>query len=944
MADSFTENFGFDQPQVDASTNTWGTKTNLNWSSLDAILTQIAGTNIGAARPSPSFAGMFWINNTFPSTTQWTLYIYDGINDVAVGVINTVNNVFVPVAGAVGTTAVYFAQDTSTTPNTITASISTTPYPPISIGVMVIVKVANSVTGPTVISLDGSGPIAVVRSDSTSLQNNDIVANQTAILIFDGSHFQYFPPSPRRVLISNTTYYVNTGTGSDTTGNGSATTPWATIQKAVNFVQQKVDLGGYNVTISVTISGTYTQNTSITGPFIGVTSLNSVAIVGNPSNPAACPITVTGNDCFTGGYFSFFSVLGFQLSTVTSGYALNSNTGSVILFEYMIFGACASGHILANGCAAVFANGAYTIAGSAPFHWCAEVNGLLDCYNQTVTLTGAPAFSQAFAVCSGSATMTVNGNTFTGSATGQRYLISTNGTLFTGGAGEAYLPGNSAGLQKTGGRYDSDPLGIADGGTGATTLATAQANLGITNITGGSQQSVTATAGTTITAANFIGRLIARSGITANATDTTDTAANIVAAISNAQVGTILQINYQNNTAYTVTLAAGAGVTLSGNTAVYPNSTRIYWLLVTATGTPAVTLYGSAYGFNYVPATAGANSNITSLTGLTTALSAAQGGTGINNSNTITLGGNVNTGGALTTSGALSTSGSYAATLTFSGATNVTFPLTGTLLAGNTPYLPNGQCQFIYTSATVVTLTPWNGNNIVINGSVYGIPSGGVSATYNSCYVNGVAGQTLPASSLVYAYLFNNGGTLTLDFSTTAYVSDTTAGNVGIKVKNGASSRSLVGMAYTNPSSQFQSTLVRSYFNRTAAINYNAAEGSYTTTSGSNVELSTAIECPFLIWQDDSVQVVVNGSVTNNTAGSTNTGYVAFNTSTINLPNVSSHYDINYYYPLSHTIFWSAAQGSCAEGYNYATYYVHVSGGTGTWAYISVETIVGASR
>jgi len=68
----------------------------------------------------------------------------------------------------------------------------------------------------------------------------------------------------------------------------------------------------------------------------------------------------------------------------------------------------------------------------------------------------------------------------------------------------------------------------------------------------------------------------------------------------------------------------------------------------------------------------GANSDITSLTGLTTALGAAYGGTGIANNaaETITIGG----------------AGTYALTLTLTNTTNVTLPTTGTVLtnAANT--------------------------------------------------------------------------------------------------------------------------------------------------------------------------------------------------------------------------------------------------------------------
>ena len=111
-------------------------------------------------------------------------------------------------------------------------------------------------------------------------------------------------------------------------------------------------------------------------------------------------------------------------------------------------------------------------------------------------------------------------------------------------------------------------------------------------------------------------------------------------------------------------------------------------------------------------AASGANSDITSLTGLTTPISGAQGGTGVANSGkTITLGGN------------LTTSGEHNATLTLTAATTVTLPATGTLatLAG-TETLTNKTTEklvlndgyteevFAISDGATVNLDPNNGS------------------------------------------------------------------------------------------------------------------------------------------------------------------------------------------------------------------------------------------
>lgn len=54
MPDSTTVNYGLVKPEVGASDDTWGTKLNANWTSIDAIVKAIE-TSVGAKLPSTSF-------------------------------------------------------------------------------------------------------------------------------------------------------------------------------------------------------------------------------------------------------------------------------------------------------------------------------------------------------------------------------------------------------------------------------------------------------------------------------------------------------------------------------------------------------------------------------------------------------------------------------------------------------------------------------------------------------------------------------------------------------------------------------------------------------------------------------------------------------------------------------------------------------------------------
>jgi hypothetical protein len=156
-----------------------------------------------------------------------------------------------------------------------------------------------------------------------------------------------------------------------------------------------------------------------------------------------------------------------------------------------------------------------------------------------------------------------------------------------------------------------------------------------------------------------------------------------------------------------------------------------------------------------------ANSDITSLTGLTTPLSGAQGGTGVSNSGkTITLGGN------------LTTSGEHNATLTLTAATTVTLPATGTLatLAG-TETLTNKTTEklvlndgyteevFAISDGATVNLDPNNGS----------IQTWTLGANRTPDQANWAAGQSI-------TLMIDDGTARTITWTTLAVVWETNGG------------------------------------------------------------------------------------------------------------------------------------------------------------------------
>lgn len=80
-----------------------------------------------------------------------------------------------------------------------------------------------------------------------------------------------------------------------------------------------------------------------------------------------------------------------------------------------------------------------------------------------------------------------------------------------------------------------------------------------------SAATMTADAASTITVDKLAGGLILRSGITAGRIDTSDTAANILAAFPEMDIGDSFEVVISNTSGFTQTLAGGANVTASGN-------------------------------------------------------------------------------------------------------------------------------------------------------------------------------------------------------------------------------------------------------------------------------------------------------------------------------------------------------------------------------------------
>lgn len=246
---------------------------------------------------------------------------------------------------------------------------------------------------------------------------------------------------------------------------------------------------------------------------------------------------------------------------------------------------------------------------------------------------------------------------------------------------------------------------------------------------------------------------------------------------------------------------------------------------------------------------------------------------------------------------------------------------------------PTNSGRLTWVSTTAVKFAPWYGDLIKINGVVYQIPAAGIAGVANtSVFVNGTGASNLAASTVYWVYAFINSSTVTADFrSASTHATSSTAGNVGTEILTGDDTRTLIGMVRTNASSQFVDSstqrFTRTWFNNErVAIVSPGMNG--TTTSTTNVEISSAGRTEFLVWSHELVDLSHTGTAYNSLAAASTYSSISFDGAAAELqvsggsPGTASG-DI----PTSERVM----RTGLSEGYHYATIFGRVTSGTGTW-------------
>jgi len=311
-------------------------------------------------------------------------------------------------------------------------------------------------TGPAGADGDGAGDMVfanvVLDEDDMASDSATKVPTQQSVKAYVDAHSG--GGGGREVLTANRTYYVRTD-GSDS-NNGLTDTSggaFATCAKAIATIYETIDCAGNAVVIQLN-DGTHTAPAAFTGMPLNCAG---VYLWGNLTTPSNVILSVTSDNAVETLDGAVLNVDGMEIRTTSAGDGVYAGRHSIVRLggsAAVNFGACASDHIQATEESIVYHLRSYTISGGAGSHWHVNVGGRVIVNSSiTITLSGTPAFSNYFAgINQGS--LACDLATFSGSATGQRFLVHRGASITRGTNNLADLPGSTRGVARTGGFYD----------------------------------------------------------------------------------------------------------------------------------------------------------------------------------------------------------------------------------------------------------------------------------------------------------------------------------------------------------------------------------------------------------------------------------------------------------------------------------------------------------
>ena len=294
MADSYTANLNLTKPEVGASRDTWGTKTNADWDTVDALFTAAGtgtsvGLNVGAGK-TLAVAGTLTLTGTMPLVTggsavssTLTLKSTSGVgtsDSIAfkVGNNGATTAMTIGTAGRVGigtaagsTTSFRVANDITGAVTAYGVFIDCTAQPDVTTSPTYLTTSANAVSG-TIGTLRHYQ--AAQGSLGTSVATNQHGFVSDSSLIGATNNYAFIASNTAAVTAGKTAYgyysAVNTATG------GGTAYGFYAAGTAVNYFGGSVGIGTTSPTGNFEVSGTttagyftrYSSDTSVTNLFL----------------------------------------------------------------------------------------------------------------------------------------------------------------------------------------------------------------------------------------------------------------------------------------------------------------------------------------------------------------------------------------------------------------------------------------------------------------------------------------------------------------------------------------------------------------------------------------------------------------------------------------------------------------------------------------------------
>ncbi len=253
--------------------------------------------------------------------------------------------------------------------------------------------------------------------------------------------------NPRIALTGPLTIYVAT-TGNDVTGNGTVGSPFATLQRAWDYCQQKLDLQGYQLTIQLA-NGTYAAAaTNCVGLMLGQSPTQQVNITGNLSTPSNVILTATSNAAtISVRGAARVNIRGMRLGSTggTLAHCLLATEAGFIYTDTMEFTTTSGGCLVATIGGSIYVNGAISVIANANYMFFADSGGFIGCIGRTITFPFIITFSAATAYTYPFGRIDCDSCTFVNAfnVNGARYV--SLGWINTNGSGPNYFPGTVAG-------------------------------------------------------------------------------------------------------------------------------------------------------------------------------------------------------------------------------------------------------------------------------------------------------------------------------------------------------------------------------------------------------------------------------------------------------------------------------------------------------------------